>query len=283
MARITMQDWINQALNDPHKDAPCSALSCMHRTTGGDVEVHAVKLLKGQQWDAGALATMFREKAEYHVQDTPGTQKFHLLAFYGKPEPQARLPFNVNNNTEMMNGETEPPTNEGKLSQAMRQSEAGFQFWGRMVNENVRILHDTVELLTKSNRELMMENRDAVSIVKDLIFEKATRSHEFRMREMEFARSSEERKMLMRTGGAILNEITGTEIIPQSVADTNLLELFFDKAGESQIKQLSGLLPPELMGPLAARATQYFKQKQEAEAQAASAVENRDDPILEKP
>ena len=282
MARITMQDWINQALNDPHKDARCSALSCMHRTTGGDVEVHAVKLLQGQQWDAAALATMFKEKAEYHVQDIPGTQRFHLLAFYGKAEPQARLPFNVNNNTELMGGETEPPTNEGKLSQAMRQSEAGFQFWGRMVNENVRILHETVELLTKSNRDLMMENRDAVQIVKDLIFERATRQHEFKMKELEFSRATEERKMLMRTGGAILNEVTGVEIIPQNVADTNLLELLFDKAGEDQIKALAKVLPAELMGPLAARATQHFKVKNEAAAQAAAAVESRNDPVLEE-
>lgn len=282
MARITMQDWIAQALIDPHKDHPCSAITCMHRTTGGDVEVHAVKLQKGQQWDSAALATMFREKAEYHVQDIPGQQRFHLLAFYGKPEPQARLPFNISNNTEMMNGETEPANNEGKLAQAMRQSEAGFQFWGRMVNENVRILHETVELLTKSNRDLMIENRDAVAIVKDLVFEKATRAHEFRMKEMEFARATEERKMLMRTGGAILNEITGQEIIPQSAADSALLESMFDKVTPEHIKFLSTMLPPEVMGPLAARASQYWKQRDAGATEAAAAVENRNDPILEK-
>lgn len=281
MARTTMQDWISQALIDPHKDAPCSAITCIHKTTGGEVEVHGVKLLKGQQWDAAALATIFKEKAEHHVQDIPGAQRFYLLAFYNKNEPQARLPFNVNNNHELMNGETEPPTNEGKLAQSMRQSEAGFQFWGRMVNENVKILHETVELLTKSNRDLMMENRDAVQIVKDLIFQQAANQHDRKMKELEFARASEERKMLMRTGGAILNEITGTEIIPQSAADTNLLELLFEKAGEDQIKALSGVLPAELMGPLAARATQFFRTKTEASKQASDAVENRNDPVLE--
>jgi hypothetical protein len=277
-----MQDWILQALNDPYKDAPCSALSCMHRTTGGDVEVHAVKLKAGQQWDPAALATMFREKAEYHVQDMPGQQRFHLLAFYGRAEPQARLPFNVANNSELMNGETEPPTNEGKLAQSMRQSEAGFQFWGRMVNENVRYMTEALESERRHSRDLLHENREAIALVKELVMERSTRAHEFRMKELEFARATDERKLLMRTGGAILNEVTGREIIPQSAADTNLLELLFECVNEEQIKQLTALLPPQVGGPLAARATQYLKQKEAAQSQAMTAVENRNDPVLEE-
>lgn len=281
MARITMQDWILQAMNDPHKDAPCSAMSCMHRSTGGEVEVHAVKFKPGQQWEAAALATMFREKAEYHVQDMPGQQKFQLLAFYGKAEPQARLPFVVSNNTELMGGETEPPNNEGKLAQSMRQSEAAFQFWGRMVNENVRFSLEALEQERRHVRDLTHENREAVSAMKELILAQAAGQHEYRMKELAFQRATEERKLLLRTGGAILNEVTGREIIPQSAADTNLLELLFECVNEEQIKQITSILPPQVGGPLAARATQYLKEKHAAQSQAMTAVENRDDPILE--
>lgn len=280
MARITMGQWITQALLDPHKDGPCSALVCMHKTAGGEVEVYGVKLAKGQQWDGEVLATLFREKAEHHVQDIPGSQRFYILAFYGRSEPQARLPFVVNNSAEMTNGETEAPTNEGKLSQSMRQGEVGFQFWAKMVHENVRMSMEMNESLSRENRELRNENRDAVSVVKEIIMEQAANAHTYRMKELEFARQTDERKMLMRYGGAILNEVTGKEIIPQPIADTNLLELFFDKVGEDQIKQLSAVLPPELMGPLAARASTFFKAKMEAESQATKAVEGRTDPVL---
>lgn len=280
MSRITMGQWITQALMDPHKDHPCSALVCMHKTGGGDVEVYGVKLAKGQQWDGEVLATLFREKAEHHVQDIPGSQRFFVLAFYNRSEAQARLPFVVNNSAELTEGGTEAPTNEGKLSQSMRQGEVGFQFWARQVTENVRMSMDMNESLARENRELRNENRDAVSVIKDIILQQAANSHQFRMKELEYARQTDERKMLMRYGGAILNEVTGKEIIPQPIADTNLLELFFDKVGEEQIKQLGAVLPPELMGPLAARATNYYKQKNEAEKQAAQAVEGRNDPVL---
>lgn len=282
MARITMGQWITQALMDPHKDGPCTALVCMHKTAGGEVEVYGVKLAKGQQWDGEVLATLFREKAEHHVQDIPGSQRFYILAFYGRSEPQARLPFVVNNSAEMTNGETEAPTAEGRTAQAMRQSEVGFQFWAKMVHENVRMSMDMNESLSRENRELRNENRDAVSVIKDFILAQATNTHQFRLKELEYARQTEERKMLMRYGGAILNEVTGKEIIPQPIADTNLLELFFDKVGEDQIKQLSAVLPPELMGPLAARASTFFKAKMEAEQQASKAVEGRTDPVLEE-
>jgi hypothetical protein len=252
----------------------------MHKTAGGEVEVYGVKLAKGQQWDGEVLATLFREKSEHHVQDIPGSQRFYILAFYGRSEPQARLPFVVNNSAEMTNGETEAPTNEGKLSQSMRQGEVGFQFWAKMVHENVRMSMDMNESLSRENRELRNENRDAVTVIKDIILAQAANAHQFRLKELEYQRSTDERKMLMRYGGAILNEVTGREIIPQPIADTNLLELFFDKIGEDQIKQLSAVLPPELMGPLAARATTYYKQKNEAERQAMTAVEGRSDPVI---
>jgi hypothetical protein len=254
----------------------------MHKTAGGEVEVYGVKLAKGQQWDGEVLATLFREKAEHHVQDIPGSQRFYILAFYGRSEPQARLPFVVNNSAELTSGETEAPTNEGKLSQSMRQGEVGFQFWAKMVHENVRMSMEMNESLSRENRELRNENRDAVTVIKDIILQQASNSHQYRLKELEYARQTDERKMLMRYGGAILNEVTGKEIIPQAVADTSLLELFFEKVGEEQIKQLSGLLPPELMGPLAARASTFFKAKMEAEQQASKAVEGRSDPVLEE-
>lgn len=280
MARITMGQWITQALLDPHKDGPCTALVCMHKTGGGDVEVYGVKLAKGQQWDGEVLATLFREKAEHHVQDISGSQRFFILAFYNRSEAQARLPFVVNNSAELTNGETEAPNAEGMRAQTMRQSEAAYQFWARQVTENSRITLEINDSLSRENRELRSENRDAVSVIKDIILQQAANSHQFRMKELEYARQTDERKMLMRYGGAILNDITGKEIIPQPVADTNLLELFFEKIGEDQIKQLGGVLPPELMGPLAARATSYFKQKNEAESQASKAVEGRTDPVI---
>jgi hypothetical protein len=269
--------WIQEALMDENMDGRCSAISCVHKIGAGDSEVYAIKIGETKAWDAKELASIFMHKAKSAVQDVPGSQSFYLYAFYaGRGEHQSRHHFRIDGGSELADGATEPPTAEGRRQQGMRMDECAFQFFTRQSMEVFRIVLDTTNKQAAHNKELMHENRELVSIFKEMLFERASSNHANKLAEVAAAQSASERDFLMKLAPPLLNSITGKEIMPQSFVDTNILESLIDSLDEEGIALLSKKVPPLVWATVASRAADHLKKKKAASDAAAKALEGRD-------
>lgn len=281
-ARFTPMDkWIAEVLIDPNKDGPCTSLSVEHKEGPRDTEVYTVKIEKGGKVDPVELAELFKRKAETHVQGLPGRQQFFLRARYnGRSESQAQLPFPVDGGADLSYGMTEAPTHEGRASQKMRHDEFGHQSWATMVHSMFHMMHDRMKADAEDRKNLVAENRDATALFKEMLFEHASRNHQFEMEKLKMERENMFYGQAMKLGPSVINALAGKEVVPQAAADGGLIETVLDNLTPEGVKAIQAAFPPQVVGLLMARANEYMKKKVEAEKAASTAVEGRDDPIL---
>lgn len=282
--RKTLAQWIKEAINDPDKDGPLTMMALVHMVGQQQKELHTTKFAPGKDWKETDLADMFRGKAETYCQDLPGLQTFQLLAFYGgRSEPEAFLPFVINVNADVGNGlATEAPTEQGKTQQSMRHTEMLLQ----QVYRRQQVMDDftmsMIERLGGMVEKLTHENQEAFSVMKELLMEQATKTHEHKMAQLKFERDTAERKKWLSYAPPLLNTLLGREVFPQATADTALIESVADALTEEDIHKLAGSLKPELWGPLAYRMHQYMQKKnKELEQQKAAAALVSPDPEAE--
>lgn len=263
-----MDVWIREALTDPDKDGKCTMIALVHMVGMQQKELHSTKFNNGRSWTEMELAAMFRGKADVYAQDIPGVQSFQLLAFYNdRTTPEAYFPFLSSGNIDNNGLGTEAPNEQGQIQQRMRREEALFQQLYRrqqvMDDYSIRMMTmqaNQIEILTR-------ENRDAFTIVKDILMTRALDDHNRKMEQLRFERESTERKKWMSWVPALANTILGRELFPQATADTALVESIADSLSEDDIMKLAGTLKPEMWGPLAARMHTYMMKKNEEEKQ----------------
>jgi hypothetical protein len=273
MARITLEQWINEAVHDPDKvDASgkrraCTAIVLVHMVGMQQKEVHPVKF-GDQPPDAKALGAMFMRKAQNFVQDIKGVQTFNLIAFYGGTEPEASHPFIINSLGEDHNGQlaTEGPTTQGALQMGMRHAEMIIQQAYRKQEVQDNTMMQLIGILSKENTMLRRENLDALTIVKQVIIDKANDAHKHKMEQLEFQRKSEERAKWLKFAPALINTLLGKEVFPQNVEDTAIIETVADNLTEEQAMKLSTMLPPEILGPMMGRIVRHLEAKKAREA-----------------
>lgn len=278
---ITLDQWITEALLDTNQDGVCTTISCCHKVGSTDDEVYAVKIGE-RQWDPNQLAEIFMHKAKSAVQDIPSTQSFYLYAFYAnRKQFQSKHHFRIDGGVELSAGTTEPATKEGGLSQVMRMSEATFQLNMRMMMENTRLLLEMNQSTARELNETRCENREMTAVFKEMLYKSATENHTHRLEEMKAQQSARDREFMYQIGPGLLNRITGKELVPESMADSGLLEVLIDSVDENSIKLLQAKLPPVAYASLAARATEHWSKKRDATALASKALEGRKDPVLD--
>jgi len=266
--RLTVEGWISQALTDSDKGAPCSALSLVYvKGSGVGVEEIHTKPLDGSTQDAAQLGQFFVSRATTFAQDLPGIQTFRMLAFYGKKEePQAAFPFTTVDG-ELTGGLDVPyskhePTPTGLLGQLMKHNEAQMMLC-------VQLCQSFAMGALERESALRRENAEALMIAKDAIFTAKKETHDMRMAELAFARSTGEREMMAKALPGILNQLTGREIVPEGTADTHLIDALAMKIKPEQIQQLIalGFVPPDVGALLAGRFEKALLKKK-AEVQA---------------
>jgi hypothetical protein len=265
-SRKSLAQWIEDALTDQDKAGPCSALQLCYKRGYSDQEIHAVQVSTGMQRTPAELSVMFRGKAEVHCQDMKGSQMFVLKAFYGTNEPLALLPFRVNPpaQDEHMGLDAEEPTAEGSLLQMMR---ANAQVFGELMRRQT-VLSDQqnafVELIGRKYAESMKENTAYQELVLKMMLDKIKLGHEEKMKELEFQRSTEERRKLMQFGPGLLNQIAGREVFPQPVADSQIIEGLAERISPEQLAMLeaTGAIPAELMATIKTRFADHLAKRE---------------------
>ncbi len=265
-----LDQWIHEALNDPDKAEPCKRLVLVHmQGATGQKELHAVTIGEGNGKSPKILADLFKGKAESYSQDLAGIQTFNLLAFYGADnEPRAFHPFTLSGDAFHPGLATEAPDAVGIVQMLMRHYEVDkkLQVQERVATSDT--LTQMIDFLSKALIKANEENAEAFAIMKEIMLEKTLNAHDLRMKEAAYARSTGERDKLMKLGPALINQITGKEVFPQSAADSAILEGIVEHVDFETIQKIvvSGgkggkELPPELVGMLMGRFTQIQEKK----------------------
>lgn len=272
--RQTLEQWIHEALTDEDKVKPCTALSLVHRQGVREQEIHTTQI--GQrQWSAQELAKMFIGKAENYAAELPGFQQFNLLAFYGgNPQWEAIKPFQIAGQEELPGMGTEPPTKEGLVQQCMRHTEAMTQAFIKQTQLMTSQMSTMFEQVTRENIALRRENQEATVIVRDAMLKLTGQRDEAAMKRLEFQRASEERQKWLSFGPAFINTILGREVFPQQTADSALIDAIAENLTEADIQKLAatGVIKPEVWGPLAQRMAKTLERKRLAREQAQAAL-----------
>ena len=280
MAKQTLGEWIKEAMNEGDKalggqqENPLSAIALVHLVGGGGIggmekEVYNVKLggSAGKAWKPNELGDVLRTKAQNYVQDAPGVQYFKLKAFYGSDEPKMDFPFLVNVHVDNAGGSlfTEGPDERGQKQQGMRHMEMAMsQVFAQQQHLNSHYQR-ALELLSRDAHDAKVENREMVTIMKEMIMEKALNNHESRMKEIEAEKSAQTRSQLLKMVPPLVNTVTGRNVFPLESSDTALVELIAESLNEETLGKLAGAgaIPPELMGPLMARMQAHLQKKRE--------------------
>lgn len=267
MAKQTLDQWIREALIDEDKDGKCTRLALVHIAGGRESEISAMKL-GSKPWDPKELALIFRKKAEDHCSEISGVQTFNLLAFYGdRGEPQARRPFSVQGEPppDQVQLLTEGPTPQGIVQQSMRHNEALMQLALRHSAAMVEASERMVTRVSLQNERLSSELMEATGIIRELAFERQDVADSRKMQQLQFQRTTEERNKWLSFGPALINAVLNREVFPQSTADTALIDSIVDSLTEDDIMKLgsSGIIKPEIWGPLAQRMASSLKKRRE--------------------
>lgn len=273
----SLYEWLLFAIGNADYTKPdgtlstCVGLSLSHVNGPIEKEIHGLRFA-GQKYDEAKvrqLAEMFDGLAHTDAQSLSGSQRYVLYAFYdGFDQPKARFNLVVNGHLVNKPGDfsTEPATPEGRLAQRMRHDEAYSQTLIAANANTLNIQNNLLRLMAERLDQTTREHRDMFEFVHTLVLERAREDREHEIRMLEYQRNTQIMSGLTKVAPAMINTITGKEVVPQSTVDTQILETIAENLDESSMAQLAPLLskfPPEMVGVLMSRFEQITKAKQE--------------------
>lgn len=261
-----LETYIEECLTDP--DRKLAKLTLFYETATGGTKEILTQIIEGKTWDAKTLYRVFSGRAETHVQDRQGNHTFTLDAYFdAKNSAEASHTFIVIDG-EIKNGGsarnvTEHPNQTGIIAQFMRHLETKDALMVGLVQGIVKQWSgERNELLEQARRD-RNEMNDATAIVRELTMAASDREHEQRMKELQYLRTTQERDMMMKAAPALINTITGKEVIPAEVSDSMLIDTIGEAVTNDQIELLvkMGVIKQEVAGILIARFAQTREKK----------------------
>jgi hypothetical protein len=270
MAIKSLEKWISEAMDDPDKEGKLTLMSLMHFQGAAQIEVHSKQFVSGTNYESAQVAAMFQGKAETDAQNLIGMQSYVILAFYGgRKSAEARFPLLIDGEGGVkFNGlSTEGPTATGSLQQGMRLTESIVKGVFGMLSNIQHYQQQFMSEMAHENRQLRQENRDAWSVMKEIMMDQTKLQHEQRIKEMEIRAGLELKQTLMKAAPILTNQLLGKEVFPQSAEDTAFIEMLAEKLDPEQAKTLLPLLglSPTAQGALFNRLARYHKEKREGE------------------
>lgn len=263
--------WIREAIM-LDEDGPCKMIACVHKDGNQEVEVDTVRFTADKGYTAENLAERFYHRATSHVAEIPGSQLFALYAFYGEnKEPSMRRTFRVNNtDVESGFGMTDPPTPQGQIQQSMRHGEAALQTALKHTQYMLDKQFQMINMVMNQNQQLMKNYAEVTEAASATILARAENQAQVMLEQAKKDAWME----LLKMAPPLVNRLTGVEVFPQATADSKLLEALLDKLDTPTLEKLSGILSPQALGLIAARANQYHEEKNRAVKAAEKALTN---------
>jgi hypothetical protein len=272
--RVTIEEWLDAAGKNTEKGV-LSAINCYHMMHGreswvkGD-EVAGIQFAQGKAWSPKEVADQIRGQAEVYSQDLRGIQTFKIFAYYGQAESSAFFHFEVTGRTAHEHGETEGADERGMRGQGQRLLELAFQTTYKERQETWNMMKHLAAEMKAQLDDMRDRALDAEGNVIKLIQQKIQDNNEHDMRVREFMRSTEERKKLILLLPAIINRITGKQLISDNAADTSILEAVAQHLRtmpKEKQQEALGMMPTELVMILGGRLKE-ISDRQEAEESA---------------
>jgi len=276
--RKSLEAWITEALIDQVDEKSCSQLSLAHiQANNAEIEIHTKPTHPGM--NPAEVASLMQGKAEAYAQDLPGEQQFLLIAMYGSKRRQ--FPYAVKGSYGFDAGGlgSYSPDERGAKALAMNGLQATMALFLGKTSMLFEATDRLIDRMSAREQTLVRENTDAWVIMKEMWMKEVTQQHEMRLKEMQFQRDTEMQKAFWRIAPAIMNQLTGAEIVPQATADTAIIETLaremFKKSDQERMNMIGAIqsmgIPPIMMGMLADRLTQLSEQFKAEEANAKAA------------
>jgi len=261
--------WVRARCND--KDHPVVSFSVEHLTTGGNSgkEVGVpLPLVEGcPTMSTEEIASTLENMAEVFAEGLQGSQQFRLVAVL-KTGGTLEFPFRKHGEADASGYGTESASPTGHLAQMMRLNEALTRI-GLVHSES--LLGKAVDMLgivTKQNESLMHENAEAFSIVREVLMKQTLANDERALKLIKEKRNADLWRKGVGIAPAVINRLLGSEVIPQSTADSALIDSIAENITAEQVEMLahSGMLPAPVMGLLMDRLKERFDAKEKEDA-----------------
>jgi hypothetical protein len=277
IGKTTMEQWIRDALYDQDKvqadgtPAKCTGLVLCHVSGASSIEVHGVRFPAGTTWtpdEVDRLAKLFNGKADTDAQDANGIQTYDLLPFYeGSTKPQGRFRFRSQGrilSTDADGYGNEDPTPTGRAMQRMRIDD-GFSTTLLVGNrEMVNQLVAVTRLQGQQLAEAMHSNMEMFQGFYRMMMDKVIEERELRRSEIQAIQSAKEKEALFRMLPALINTMSGKQVLSESAEDTALIETIARGLKPEQLGMLKMLgLPPLVEAAVLARFERIMKKKDE--------------------
>jgi hypothetical protein len=151
----------------------------------------------------------------------------------------------------------------------MRHDEAYSQI---LITASTNIINMQSSFLKVQNDALLQkthENLHLTEAVHKMLIEKIAMDREHDLKMAEHQRNNLLIQGVMKIAPALMNQVTGREIVPQNTADTAILEAIAEALDEDSLQQIMPVLakiPPAAQGLLMSRLEQITKAKQDAQS-----------------
>jgi hypothetical protein len=269
VVRLAVSDKIKS--DDGKDDISCTGVTLANVDGANHLEEVFTLQLTGAL-SAKEVAATLQSRADLFASGQTDSCKFVVHFFYGDDTP--RRPFYFTTVSMLAAGEHGMEEASAKALaktavSAMQQTLAiTFEHQIEMQRASVALLAGVTRQLEIANakQERTREELDAaIDHIVGLRMAAQDKTHELRKAELDKLDKGEMMSKLLEYGPALLNSITGKKVFPESTADSALLKgvlAALEKADPQVLMTLAGILPPEVMAPLAQRA-QGLKQEQE--------------------
>ena len=269
MAAHRIVTWVRARVHD--KEHPPVQFSVEHLTTGGNSgkEVgNPIPLVDGcPKYSTEELAEALETMAEVYAEGLQGNQQFRVVCVL-QSGGTLELPFRKHGQGDETGLGTENASPQGHLAQMMRLNEAltriGLVQGEALLGKAMGML----DIMVKQNQDLMKENADAFSIVREVLMKQTIDNDERQLRLIKEKRNAALWQKGVGIAPAVINRLLGSEIIPQSTADSALIDSIAENISSDQVELLanSGMLPPVVMGLLMDRLKERFDAKTKEDA-----------------
>lgn len=243
---------LRKALIDVMSHADKSVLVLFHV----NISTRRQSIWSDRTWsDPEETAQTVWEQASQYTDNMGGQQRFALMAYEdndtGKEFPISTTMFIVDTSLGGGFGEehsSEPPTDQGLLSQLMRHNEAMFRTSNAATGALTHHLAKMVEKLSDENETLRHERIRTITVMENL----HTQAHE-RDLATQAAKAEQERKdalfgKMMEIGPLLLNKVTGQEMVRAVKSPLEAtVSSFMESITPNQLDQISnsGIFRPD--------------------------------------
>jgi hypothetical protein len=261
---ITQDDlkaWCQERFPEILEEGGLSIVGLVHYSANGsETPLHALTSKLGpDKWNAERVAEVMDQVASRYARGLPGVQQFALVGTYGtNGRPKTSIPFQRAGSSHLGPAGigTEGPSELGRTAQAQRWGEAIVTDVFRSLGGLHGSQQSAIESRDRRIRELEGENRELFLALRQELERTVQLAHERRLKELEFIRTTEERRRLIQIMPALANAMTGKEIFPTSTEDSALIETLCANVSEKEIQMFASMLgqkSPELSGLMMAR------------------------------